>query len=100
MDLHGLLEDQRALRRDGRATERSASRPKQGPLLRRRSRDANRRVRHEAPEALSEKESGPVRAIFRSGDGNAQRLRPLDTRQTFNIMKDEGGAVVQRQLVD
>src|SRR2546428_7212845 len=100
VDLNGLLEDQQALRRDSGAVALSASRPKRAPLLRRWSRAPNRRVRHEAPEALSEKQSGPVRATLRIGDGDAQRLRHLDIRQTFNIVKDEGGAVVQRQLVD
>src|SRR5438128_6675265 len=51
-------------------------------------------------QAGTQKEAGPVRATLRIGDGDAQRLRHLDIRQTFNIVKDEGGAVVQRQLVD
>src|SRR2546425_3630122 len=51
-------------------------------------------------QAGTQKEAGPVRATLRIGDGNAQRLRPLDIRQTFNIVKKDDGAVVRWQLLD
>src|SRR2546428_4738120 len=51
-------------------------------------------------QAGTQKEAGPVRATFRIGDCNAQRLRHLDIRQTFNIVKKDDGAVVRWQLLD
>src|SRR5438094_5882470 len=51
-------------------------------------------------QAGTQKESGPVRATLRIGDGDAQRLRHLDIRQAFNIVKKDDGAVVRWQLLD
>src|SRR5437660_6519856 len=51
-------------------------------------------------QAGTQKEAGPVRATLRIVDGNAQRLRHLDIRQTFNIAKKDDGAVVRWQLLD
>jgi hypothetical protein len=41
-----------------------------------------------------------VHARLHVGDAEAQGLRHLDIRQTFNIVKEEGGAVVRWQLLD
>jgi hypothetical protein len=56
--------------------------------------------RQEHAETFAQAEAGAVRADFGGGDRDPQGVGDLDHRQPFDVVPDDDGPVVGRELVD